>query len=939
MKLNRSAYFFLLFFLAGCAATEKKPGAVSKKDSKPVISLDDATRKAAERLARLEQSKKQKKELQAPRADDLSRRYEDALDLPGTPEEKKPEFLLRLAELAYKEEENALRDSYENDDASAIPVGFRYPKSIAFYRRLTKEYPNSKQAVSAFYNLGYLYVEEGELALSAKAYREVLERDKDTPYANEIHLRLGEAAFDSGDMEAAIYHYKAVADAKKPEYFDKALFKLGWSFFNLQDYEKAAAAFTRLLDEAEASPESLKRETMEIMAKSIFEWGGLDRLESYVPENPKVLAYADRLYNIVGGIYLESSQYRDAVKTYSAAVEAYPASPICLEMERGILSSLRILRDQEAMHERREEWPDRYGAGTKWDLANKTKESRDERDSMLEEGLRLAALYRHSMAQRGHGGFEKALLNYEKYFKFFGAATEEGYELSFNYAQALREDGRLSEAAHQFRQVALNKAFSSHREDSGYKRIELLEQLYKESPALLDELAAAHEEYVELNPESPEAPGLLFAEAELLFGADEFARSREVFKRVEEKFPSSVLADLSLERIARCWFREGQFANAETAARLALKGQLEPQVAAETRKLLAFSIFKQAEGLEAAGNLEGANKLFFALADEFPKQETAEIALFRAAENLRKMEKGEEAARVYDHLAQTYRTSEYANNALAISAQLFSTLGDWKEAGKNFESLYRQSTESSDAPNILFRAAKAYEKAGMPGEAARLFVEFSTSFHLDERAGEALFREAEALVELGRIDLAKRKYSETWETDASEKADQYRAKAALALGKLSLEKYEEIRLEGDLESALARKEVLLEESLDYLVKAASLPYSETLTEALYRVGLAFEHMKTALLDSERPPDLSAEELEEYQFLLEEKAFPLEERAVKFYRKGVDSAIGGNAYNIWVDEIFARLEKLAPWAYQRTEETAFASPRLILPWDRNSGAMP
>jgi len=943
VKLNGSIIVSLLFLLAaGCAATGKHPEpkqekAVVKKSS---ISLDDATKRAKERLAKLTQRKKEKKaEKSAPKSNLLIQRYEEALSLPGTPEAKKPEILLKLAELAYRDEENALKDSYEKDDGSVIPAGFKYPKAIAYHRRLTEEYPDSPQALSSFYNLGYLYAEEGKFDLSADAYQEVLRRDRNTPYASEIHLRLGEAAFDEGDMESAIYHYEIVSEAAKAEYSDKALFKLGWSYFNLQKYRQAADTFARLLEEAKSSQESLKRETTEIMAKSIFEWGGLERLESYRLRNPNTYPYADKLYSLIGGMYFESSQYSDAVKAYSAGVEAYPASPLCLDMEGGILSSYRILRDQEAMHKRREKWPSLYGAGTEWDKAAKQEELSAARDKMLEEGLRLAAIYRHSMAQRGHGGFEKALVDYEQYFKYFGDSTEEGYELSFNHAQALREDGRTAEAAKRFRDVAFNKKFSAHTEDASYKRIELLGQLYKDDRSLLDELATAHEDYVKLNPKSEQAPEILFAEAEILFEAEEFARSRGAFERVASQFSSSEMADLSKERIARCWFRENEYVNAETAAREALKGRLEPEVASETRKLLAFSIFKQGETLEAVDDLEGANKLFFALAEEFPKLESAELALFRAAENLRKMEKNQEAAKVYDRIAKVYKTSEHASNALAISAQLFSSIGDWTEAAANFESLYQNHTDAEDAPNFLFKAAKLYEKAKMPDEAARLFAEFSTTFNKDKRVAEALFREAEALMELNKVDLAKEKYSKTWDCESSEAGDPYRAKAALALGKLRLDDYEKIRLVGDLETALTTKEALLNEALEYLTKAASLPYSETLTEALFRTGGAFEHMKVALLESERPAGLSDEELEEYQFLLEEKAFPLEEQAVNFYRKGADSAIKNNAYNEWVDEIFMRLEKLIPWAYQRTEETAVASAPSRPPWEHASKEEP
>ena len=156
--------------------------------------------------------------------------------------------------------------------------------------------------------------------------------------------------------------------------------------------------------------------------------------------------------------------------------------------------------------------------------------------------------------------------------------------------------------------------------------------------------------------------------------------------------------------------------------------------------------------------------------------------------------------------------------------------------------------------------------------------------------------------------------------------------AALALGRRSLEGFEAVSLRGDLEQALLRKEELLEAALGELTRAASLPFAETLTESLYRAGAAFEHMKGALLDSERPEGLSEEELEEYGFLLEEKAFPLEERAVGFYRRGTAAARDAGVHTPWVERMYGRLEELLPWAYQRQEvpAVAWALPTLTLP---------
>ncbi len=887
-----------------------------------VSSVDAAARRAARRLERLAESR-EGREGASPAAGDLEARYAALLDRPGTPASRKPEILLRLAELAYREEEAALRSAYEAGAEPAGPPAERYGRSVSYYARLAEEYPDSPQALTAFYNLGYLYAERGEVERSARAYARVLAVDPDTPYADEIHMRLGEVAFAAGDLDTAVDHYRAVVLAGRPAYRDKALYKLGWCYFNLERYPDAVAAFAAVLDGERDSPEDLRAETVDVMAKALLDWGGLGALEAYLADHPGSAAYGPRLYRLLGDLLAESSRYRLAVAAYEAGVDAYPAAPECLDMEKGLLAALRLLRDTGGMMERRALWPDRYGPGTPWDRANGGGPLAVERDALVEEGLRLAALYHHARAQRGQGGLERAVALYERYLALFGDRTEAGYEMAYAYAQALREQGRLDDAARQYRAVAANPELRSHREAAAYRRIEVLAERFAEDPAALDRLLRAQEEYVAWNPEAPAVPSVLLARADLLFGAGRKEQALDAYGLVVRRYPDHQAAALALARSARCRFQLDRFAQAEADARAALDRGLSGSEARDARDLVVFSVFKQAERLEAAGDRDGANRHFFRLADEFPATEAAQMALYRAGDNLRKAGREAEAAEVYQRLARAYRGTEYARGALALSAQIYAALGDWAAAAESREALYRDAPGGSAAPDALLAAADAWSRAGDPARAAALYAEFTARFPGEPRTAEAWFRRAEALRELGRPGDAADAYARAWDAPADGDAAVYRARAALALGRSALDGFEAVQLRGDLEAAFARKEALLEEGLGHLVRAASLPFADTVAEALFRAGRAFEHLKGAILASERPAGLTGAEREEYDFLLEERAFPLEERAVGYYRRGVEAARKAGVYNRWVARMYARLEVLVPWAYQRAEETAMA----------------
>ncbi|TLN27030.1 tetratricopeptide repeat protein [bacterium] len=423
----------------------KKPSVeetTTKIKSERPKSLKEARERASEKLAAIEKKKEaggvRKK---AVTESAVLQKYQSLLDLPGTPEARKPEILLRLAELAYREEEGALKKSYEEGTEGGILPGDRYPRTIGYYRRLADNYPKSEQALTAMYNLGYLYSEEGEVVLSARYYGKVLELSPDTPYATEIHMRMGEAAFNLGQYKEAIVQYKAVLASKREEYRQKTLYKLGWSHYKLDDYQTAVGVFSQILDDNAPTAENLKVETLDIAGKCFLEWGGVEGVKKYLAGREAGKEYGDALFRKLGDLYMEASRHADAVSAYVACVEAYPLTPSALVMEQNIITAWLALQNAESANGRRQSWYDRYRKGTEWDAKN-GEALGAERDKVLEKGIRLAAVYRHSRSQRGEGAVETAIEQYERYRELFGVATEDGYEMANSCAQAYKEAGK-----------------------------------------------------------------------------------------------------------------------------------------------------------------------------------------------------------------------------------------------------------------------------------------------------------------------------------------------------------------------------------------------------------------------------------------------------------------------------------------------------------------
>jgi hypothetical protein len=72
------------------------------------------------------------------------------------------------------------------------------------------------------------------------------------------------------------------------------------------------------------------------------------------------------------------------------------------------------------------------------------------------------------------------------------------------------------------------------------------------------------------------------------------------------------------------------------------------------------------------------------------------------------------------------------------------------------------------------------------------------------------------------------------------------------------------------------------------------------------------------MSSERPPELTELELEEYDFLLEEQAFPFEEKAIEVYEANARRSSQG-IYDQWVRKSFDALARLMPARYAKFEK--------------------
>ena len=143
------------------------------------------------------------------------------------------------------------------------------------------------------------------------------------------------------------------------------------------------------------------------------------------------------------------------------------------------------------------------------------------------------------------------------------------------------------------------------------------------------------------------------------------------------------------------------------------------------------------------------------------------------------------------------------------------------------------------------------------------------------------------------------------------------ATAALALAEPVAEAYRRIALVEPLKKNLALKKAKMEETLKAYAVAADYGVADVTTASTFRIATVYRDFGKALMSSERPKKMSKVEREQYDVLLEEQAFPFEEKAAEYHEVNARRASAG-IYDQWVKRSFDALRELRPVRYGKNE---------------------
>ncbi len=707
--------------------------------------------------------------------------------------EHTPLAMFRLAELYYDESVEAFvraQDEYDrmlsqlDSNAVEIPDAPKYDfsRSLALYERIQKEFPDFENIDGVYYMRGYLYGKDTAAQYDPKKAKDIwlalVTEHPESQFASQAYLRIGSYYFEEGsdkNLKTAIEYFQRVM-SYQDNWYDQALYKMAWAYYNLSDYAEATVRFIELIDysrtmlEETGKGSALRAEAVQYLAISFADSGTVQDALAFFDE------IGDRPYKLevlkrLAEVYVNMAKYEEAIETYSVLQELFPYNEENPSFQNSIVQILSTVPpvDVAKVNAAAEELVRRYGPDSDWwREQGKNRAATANAQKLAETRLRQLAFYYHDLANQADDpqveleNYTIAAQKYREYLQRFPYA-DQAYELQYFFAECLFFSRNYEEAAIQFKKAmaytnpkyhtdAAKGVVDSYQELVAADGLEGVLLPFPEAEVTYTEdgvprpipISPLRKKYIQaidvlarVSPDDDVTAKYLYIAALTNFYHFQFDEAQRRFDDFIARYPHNEFADdaaanlVDLLRQQKKW-REMMVAIDRLAGmELGNDFRAWEQVREAFGPLKIAAHRKIAEELAASGDRAAAVPEFEQIGED--------VDLFNAAQLLEEMGKVDRAIEDYKRLTELYPTSEHVEEALFRIASNYEKFFDLPQAIKYYELLARNYPDSAHAKDSIINAAFLRIGLHQYQEAARLYERYVAAYPKSPEAEPLLF--------------------------------------------------------------------------------------------------------------------------------------------------------------------------------------------------------
>jgi TolA-binding protein len=836
----------------------------------------------------------------------------------------------------------ALPAGMDADAARAGPL-----EAIKLYDELLAKYPQYALRDQVLYQKARAYDELGQTEDAMKVMEQLVADNPRSRFSDEVQFRRAERLFIQKKYREAESAYTAIVDGgNSSEYYEPALYKLGWTLYKQQLYPEALHRYFAFLDykvktgydfDAKHTEAEQRRveDTFQVVSLSFSNIGGPDVIGSYFATNGH-RAYEHRVYRYLAEYYLVKLRYQDAATVYKSFVALYPfhqASPhfsmrVVEIYEKGGFPQLVLVAKKD--------FAGTYGLQSEyWHHfdANKSPEVL----SYLKSNLKDLANYYHAQYQdpkqreQQAANYAEATRWYRDFLSSFHTDSQ-APQTNYQLADLMLENHDYAAAAHEYESTAYDYPPHAKSAAAGYAAIFAHREYLKVASA--DGKDAGRRDtinssirFADTFPQHDQAAVVLAAAAQDAYEMKDLVLARDSSRHLIEKFPNAaagVRRDAWLV-VAHSTFGLAEYADAEQAYGHVLEATPEADAGrAGLVENLAASIYKQGEQANQAGDYRTAANHFVRVKQVAPTSKICAAAEYDAGAALLRLKDWTAAAQVLDEFRRSFPEHELQKEATKQIAYAYQQAGQLAQSAGEYERVAKESPNPQLRAEALLQAGDLYGQANNTERALEAYSHYVEEFPKPiETAVETRSKIAEIYKSKGDQAQYRKQLEEVVRIDGAaggERTDRTRnvaARAALELSKPIYEQFASLKLGQPFERSLQEKQRSMDAATKAFGRLVDYQVGEVTAAATFYMAEIYANFSQALRESERPADLGANALKDYDQQLAAAAQPLEDKAIGVHEKNLELMRRG-LNNTWTQKSLDRLAALKPDTYARTE---------------------
>lgn len=852
--------------------------------------------------------------------------------------------LSRLAEIEIEIGNLLLEESDSTDNAQTIDIQNLYTsqldKAISLFKKILREYPRAINNDDALYQISRLLYLKNNHEQSIHVLNELIKKYPKSVHRNEALFRLAEDHYTKQNYNLAEQTYTKIINANNnSDFYEKSLFKRGWSRLKTQRYNSAMGDFIAATAHHKFSDTRKHSRSENEQFKEYFRAIGISFsyiddvsvLSNHFKRHPD-FKHISHTYSVISDVYQKQQRYTDASNIIKHFILNYPDSN---DAPHAHLKMITTLQEGGFLNRVNEEIENFYLSYNPENKYWKRKSANVKHTKSIQTSLRyymlLIASSFHNKYQtnKKESDFLAAQVWYKRFLKHYNAHAHRG-NVYYLYAELLAEHNDHIEAVKYYELAAYDSDLVLNK-DAAYATIVLTNRLYENSSAneknsWLDKHIHYSFLFYQMYPDHKHSNKTVIHAAELAYSSKKYKKAIELAELITSSTSSEIIHNANIIK-APAYFNIKKYGASEAIyTEIINYRKLNNKSTTKALNRLALSIYRQGEIESKKGNIDAAAHHFLRVSERAGQSNIAPTAMYDAIALFMSNEMWADAISTIKQFQGLYPNHKNSNDVTKKLSVAYLKSNQDIKAAHEFEKISSFEKKRSIKMSALWQAAEIYENKNHLASAIRSFTKYVNSYSSPyPQYIEAMHKLSKLYTSSGDFSNSRLWLSRMSKADkkapGSIKTDRTKSlvsQASLSLARITNNEFNNIRLIAPLKSSLRKKKKAMQQTIKLYGQSSSYGFQEITTEATYAIAKIYSDFSTSLLESERPANLNEDELEQYEILLEDQAFPFEEKAIEFFEANMSHTKDG-INNKWTRLSHSKLKEIFPVRYKREEK--------------------